>query len=99
MKEWLMIAMKSDQSRLVPSAPEERLNIAATPHYMQYEDVLAFNAVNNHIFAAGKTSQPRTKVLVPASSQIGVVARRKKRSIIESIRRSAISMLPLSLAM
>jgi hypothetical protein len=66
---------------------------------MQYKDVLAFNTVNNDIFAAGKAPQTRTKVLVPASSQIGVGGEKKKRSVMESIRRSAISMLPLSLAM
>ena len=33
-----MIATKNDQSRLLPSASEERLNIAATTHHMQYED-------------------------------------------------------------
>jgi hypothetical protein len=50
MKKRLMIAMEKRSIRLLPSAPEERLNIAATPHYMQYEDVLAFNTVNNDIF-------------------------------------------------
>jgi hypothetical protein len=45
---------------------------------MQYKDVLAFNTVNNDIFAAGKAPQTRTKVLVPASSQIGVGGEKKK---------------------
>jgi hypothetical protein len=77
MRERLMIAAKSDQSHL-PSAPEECFNIAATPRYMQDEDVLAFDTVNNDVFPAGKASQTRTKVLVSASSKIGVAGEKKK---------------------
>ena len=66
---------------------------------MQDEHVLAFYTVNDDIFAAGKAPQTGTEVLVAAASYIGMAGEKKKRSVMESIRRSAISMLPLSLAM
>jgi hypothetical protein len=66
---------------------------------MQDEDVLAFDTVNNDIFSTGKAPQAGTEVLVAAASHIGMLARRKNRCVMESITRSAISMLPLSLAM
>ena len=72
-----MIAAKSDQSRLL-LLPEECLYIAATLRYMQDEDVLAFDTVNDDVFAAGKAPQTGTEIFVPAASQIGVSGEKKK---------------------
>ena len=66
------------RTRALASAPEKRFNIAATPRYMKDEDVLAFDTVNDDVFAAGKAPQPRTEIFVPAASQIRVVCEKKK---------------------
>jgi hypothetical protein len=69
--------LNQTRSRLL-SAPEERFNIAAASHYVQDEDVLAFDTVNDDIFAAGKAPQTGAEVLVATASQIGVAGEKKK---------------------
>ena len=75
------MAAKSDQSRVLYGpllSPKERFYIAATTRYMQDENVLAFDTVNDDVFAAGKAPQTGAEIFVPAASQIGVGGEKKK---------------------
>lgn len=79
--------------------PEQRFNVTAGAYHMKNQHVLIFNAVDDDVLAREKTPQARTQILIAASSNVGVTGKKKNRSLRESITRSAISMLPLTLAM
>lgn len=79
--------------------PKQRFHIAATVRYMKNHHVLACDAVDDDVFADRETPQARMQILVAAAADVGWRASRKKWSVMESLRRSATSTLPLSVAM
>jgi hypothetical protein len=50
---------------------EQGLNVPAGPHHMKNQNVRVFNAVDDDVLARGKTPQPRTQILIAASSNVG----------------------------
>ena len=77
---------------------EQRFDVPAGAYHMKYQNVFIFHPVDDDVLARRKTPQPRTQILIAASSDVGVTGKKENRSVRESITRSAISVLPLSLA-
>jgi hypothetical protein len=67
-------------------------------HNPKNEHVLCFEAVYDNIFAHGHAAAADSKIFIAGTPYIGKPASEKKRSVMESIRRLAISMLPFSFA-
>lgn len=80
-------------------SPQKRLNVAATSDNMQDLHLLAFNAVDDDVLANGKGSQSGSQVENAAAAYTRMPGEQKNRSVMESISRSAMSKLPLLVAM
>jgi hypothetical protein len=80
------------------SMAEKCLQMAAAMYDAEDKRVLVFDAVDDHVFPHGQATVAGADVLFSRPPDIGKLASVKKRSVIVSIRRLAISMLPLSLA-
>lgn len=76
---------------------EHILYIAPAMCDAQDEDIFARNLVDNHVLSYGEGAAAWAKILIAGTPHIGK-AGTQKRSVLESTRRLAISMLPLSLA-
>ena len=60
--------------------------------------VLAFKAVHDDVLAHSHASASNPKIFIAGTADIGKAGKEKKRSVMESIRRLPISMLPPFLA-
>jgi len=78
---------------------EERLQVAATMQDAKDQRLVIFDAVNNDVFAHGQAAVSGTEILFARTSDARKAANRKK-AVCDgvSIKRLAISILPLSFA-
>ena len=74
---------------------EQRCEVPATAQDAENEHVFVLDAVDDDILATGKLRRPGRKSSSRARPTLGYLARRKNRSVMESIKRSAMSILPL----
>ncbi len=77
---------------------EKHIKVAPAVHDSQDKRVLVFNTVDDDIFAHGQAAGSKAKIFIAGASNIRKPATTRKRSVMVSMRRLAISMLPLSLA-
>jgi hypothetical protein len=80
----------------LPLLPQHRIDIPAAPKNMKNQNVLASDAIDDDVFADGKTAEARPQIFIAVASNVRVAG--KKISAMESTSRSAISTLPFSLA-
>jgi hypothetical protein len=78
---------------------EQCLHIAAGTDDVENQYVLMINTVDNEILARNKTPQTGTQIVIATASDMRIAGKKEKRSAMESITRSAIPTLPLSVAM
>ena len=67
-------------------------------HDAKDKRVLVFDTVNDDIFPHGQGAASGTEIFIAGTSDIGKAGKHKKRSVMVSIKRLAISMLLLSFA-
>lgn len=78
---------------------EQCLHIAAGTDDVKDQYVLMINTVNNEILARQKTPQAGTQIVIATAPDMRIAGKKEKTLSMESITRSAISTLPLSVAM
>lgn len=57
---------------------EQRFDVPAGAYHMKYQNVFIFHAVDDDVLARRKTPQPRTQILIAASSDVGVTGKKEK---------------------
>ena len=67
-------------------------------HDAKDKRVLVFDTVNDDIFPHGHAAVSGAEIFIAGTSDIGKAGKHEKRPVMESIKRLAISMLPLSFA-
>ena len=67
-------------------------------HHSKDKHFVILDAIDDHIVPGGETAVCEAKIPIPRTSDIGKAAKRQKRWVMLSIRRSATSMLLLTFA-
>ena len=77
---------------------EQRFDVTAPAQHAQDQDIVTVNAVRNHVVSDHKTAHAGSQVYVTATADFGWRPSSPKPAVIESIKRSATSMLLLWVA-
>jgi hypothetical protein len=78
---------------------EQRLKVPAAANDADNHHLVVLDPIDDDVLSCGEAPQARAQVFVARTARYGFRDRRKNRSVMESIRWSALAMLPLLLAL